>query len=83
MESAAASASEAPDLQHAIDGRSPRNNLRAERRNRQPANDVTHLPPGFMCGTDRRVNGDARVAALLRQELLPLLHRMCAFYGTA
>jgi hypothetical protein len=78
MESAAACASEASNLQHAIDGRSPRNNLRAERRSRQPANDITHSPPGFMCGTDRRVNGGSRMAALLRQELLPLLHRMCA-----
>lgn len=27
--------------------------------------------------TDRRCDGDDRVAALLRQELLPLLYRMC------
>ena len=81
MDCAAASASEAPNFQHATDGQFPPNNLDCERRNRQPANSVTHSPPGFLRGTDRRVNGDARMAALLRQELLPLLYRMCAFDG--
>ena len=81
IECAAASTSEAADAQHAIDGKFPRNNSRGERRNRQPSNGVTHSPPGYMRGTDRRVNGNARMAALLRQELLPLLHRMCAFDG--
>jgi hypothetical protein len=79
MECAAASA---PDVQHAVAGQFQRNNSRGERRNRQQANDVTRSPPVFMCGTDRRMNGDARMAALLRQELLPLLYRMCAFDGT-
>jgi hypothetical protein len=83
MACAAASKSEAPGVPHAIDGQSPRNNPRGERRNRPPTNGVTHSPPGFMYGTDRRMHGDARMTALLRQELLPLLYRMCALDGTA
>jgi len=83
MECTAASASEAPDVQHAIHDQVPRNSSCGERRNRQQANGITLSPPGFMCGTDRRINGDARMAALLQQELLPLLYRMCAFDGTA
>ena len=43
---------------------------------------ATRSPPGLMCGADRRLKGDAGMAALLRQELLPLLCRMCAFDGT-
>jgi hypothetical protein len=82
MDCGAAGTSEDSGMQQAIDGQSPRNNSRDERRKRQPTNGVTHSPPGFMRGTDRRMNGDARMAALLRQELLPLLYRMCAFDGT-
>ena len=82
MECAAASASEAPDVQHAMDGQFQRNKRCGERSNRQQANGVTRSPPGFMCGADRRMNGDTRMAELLRQELLPFLYRMCAFDGT-
>jgi hypothetical protein len=81
MECAAANVSEAPGMQQAIDHHSPRNNSYGERRNRQPAKADTHSPPGFLRGGDRRVNVDASMAALLRQELLPLLCRMCAFDG--
>jgi hypothetical protein len=73
---------EAQGVQHPTDGRSPRNSSRGERRNRQPANGVTHLPPESIHGMERRVNGNARLAELLRQELLPLLYRMCAFDET-
>ena len=38
-------------------------------------------PPGILCGTGRRINDDDRIAAILRQELLPLLYRICAFDG--
>ena len=37
--------------------------------------------PAIMCGTGRRINDDDRMAALLRQELLPLLYRICAVDG--
>ena len=40
-------------------------------------------PPGILCGTGRRISGEDRTAALLRQELLPLLYRLCAFDGLA
>jgi hypothetical protein len=32
-------------------------------------------------GADRRTSGDGRIAAMLRQELLPLLYRLCAADG--
>ena len=73
-ENIAASASEAPALQHAIHDQG---------RNRRQRTGITLSPPGCMSGTDRRINGDDRMAALLRQELLPLLYRLCAFDGMA
>jgi len=42
---------------------------------------TTPPPRGYRCGTDRRNNGNDQMAALLRQELLPLLSRMCASPG--
>ena len=56
---------------------------RAKERDLQLRTDTALSPPGFTCGTGRRINGDDRIAAMLRQELLPLLYRMCAFDGMA
>ena len=83
-EGIAASASEAPALQHPIHDQVPRTNASGESRNRRQRTGITLSPPGFMCRTDRRINeaGD-RLVALLRQELLPLLYRMCAVEGMA
>jgi hypothetical protein len=77
-ESIALSAFEARDLQHAIHGQGPRTSPSAEGRRRQSAG-IDLAPPGFLRGADRRrSNGDDRMMAMLRQELLPLLYRMCA-----
>ncbi len=42
------------------------------------AADATLARPGIMCGTCRRNHGEDRITALLRQELLPMLYRMCS-----
>ena len=83
MASTAASASEAPDAQHAIHDQVPRTDARRERRNRQQHTGSTLSPTGLMCGTGHSIHGDDRMAAMLREELLPLLYRMCAFDGMA
>jgi hypothetical protein len=83
MESTAASASEAPDAQHAIHEQVTRTDARRERRNRQQHTGITLSPPAFMCGAGHSIDGDDRMTAMLRQELLPLLFRMCAFEGMA
>jgi hypothetical protein len=78
VESTAASVSEAPDLQHAIHHQVPRTDARRERRNRQQHTGITLSPPAFMCGAGHSIHGDDRMTAMLRQELLPLLYRICA-----
>jgi len=75
----AASAPESPTIQHAIHAQGRRGNEKVEERRRHQRNGITLSPPGFICGTERRTNGDDRMARLLRHELLPLLYRMCAF----
>ena len=76
---ATASASEAPYPQQAIHEQVPRD----EQRHRQQPNGITLARPGFMRATDHRTHADERVTALLRQELLPLLYRMCALDAMA
>ena len=83
MESIAASASESPDVQHAIHDQVPRTDARRERRNRQQHTGITLSPTGFTFGAGHSIHGDDRMTAMLRQELLPLLYRMCAFDGMA
>ena len=83
MASTTASAPEAPDVQHAIHDQVPRTDARRERRSRQQPTGSTLSPPGFMCGTGHSISGDDQMAAMLREELLPLLYRMCAFDGMA
>ena len=82
-ESTAASASEAPDVQHAINDQVPRTDARRERRNLQQPTGITLSPTRFTCAAGHSIHGDDRMTALLREELLPLLYRMCAFDGMA
>jgi hypothetical protein len=81
IEPIAASESAPSDLRHAIDSREPRANANGERRNLRQHTGINLSPAGSTCGTGRRTNGDDGLAALLRQQLLPLLYRMCAFDG--
>jgi hypothetical protein len=81
MEPVAANVSEAPGSRHASPDQVPRNNPNSAGRNRQQDTGITLSPPLFTRGTDRRINVDDRMATLLRQELRPLLYRMCAFDG--
>ena len=46
--------------------------------NRQQRTGTTLSPTEIMCSTGRRINDDDRIAAMLRQELLPFMYRMCA-----
>jgi hypothetical protein len=70
-------------LQHAIDEQVPRIDSHRERRNRQHRTGSTLSPPGYTFGANHSNNGDEQMAAMLRQELLPLLYRICAFNGMA
>ena len=78
MESIAANASE---VQHAVHDQVPRTDARRERRNRQQPTGITLSPTGFACGAGHSMHADDKITAMLRQELLPLLYRMCAFDG--
>ena len=60
-----------------------RSDSRAGESNRQQRTGTTLSPTGIGCGTGRRINGDDRMAALLRHELLPLLYRICAIDAMA
>jgi hypothetical protein len=80
----AAGASEASNPQRAVDYHVPRSNASSEQRSQQQHIGISPSPPGFRRGTERRrANGDDRMAALLRQELLPLLCRICTCDGIA
>ena len=79
----AASASEAPGIQPAILDQAPRTDSRAEEPERQARTATTVSPPCIVCGAGLRIHADDPMAALLRQELLPLLNRICAFDGMA
>ncbi len=68
----AASTPEAAQVQHARSDQAPR------KYNRRQHTCMTLAPRGLMCDTDRRMKGNDRIEALLRQELLPLLYRMSA-----
>jgi hypothetical protein len=83
IEPIAASESAPSDLRHAIDNPEPRTNANGERRHLQQHTGINLSPPGNTCGMGRRTNGDDGLAALLRQQLLPLLYRMCAFEAMA
>jgi hypothetical protein len=83
MKRMTAKATEAPNLQQAIDDKAPRLAPNDERRSWQQHTGINLSPPGLVHGTGRRINGDDRIAALLRQELLPLLYRICAYDGMA
>jgi hypothetical protein len=78
-----AKASEAPNLQQAIDEKTPRTEPTGERRSWQQRRDISGSPPGVVHGMARRLDGDDRISSMLRQELLPLLYRMCACDGMA
>jgi hypothetical protein len=78
MEPIAGGAPVRADLQHAIHDQAPRTESSGERRNRQQRTGINLSPPGFTRGTGRRANGEDRMTTMLRQELLPLLYRMCA-----
>lgn len=76
-----APAHEAPDVLRTIHEQVPLSHKRGERRNLKQANGILHSSPGFMDRAERRTNGNARMVALLRLELLQLLDRMCALDG--
>ena len=65
-------------LPHPFRGQVQRTDASEKERRRQPRADACPLPNGDTCATDRRANGSDPMTTLLRQELLPLLHRMCA-----
>jgi hypothetical protein len=79
--STAASASEAPDAQHAINDQVPWTDAHRERRNRQQRTGINLSSPRFTYGAGHSIHGDDRITAMLREELLPLLYRMCVFDG--
>ncbi len=72
---------EGPQVQSARDDRFPSINPNADQDHRRRGPGMTLAPAGVMYGTDRRVNADDRMVALLRHELLPMLRRMSAFEG--
>ncbi len=79
---AAPNACDAPDAIHTQHGPAQQANAHAERQHLQQHPGITLSPPGFMCGTEQRINDDDRMTTLLRQELLPLLYRLCAVNNT-
>jgi len=74
----AASASQASNSQHAVGEQVPASHGSGEGRTRQRRAGIALPLPAGPFGTERRTNRDDRTAALLRQELLPLLYRLCA-----
>ena len=84
-ESIAADAAHPPGLAPATHGQEqqpdPTNETTGKTSDSQRHASVTRSPPLRPPGTERRANADGRIVALLRQELLPLLYRLCAFDG--
>ncbi len=74
----AQSTAAAPAAHHANLDHVPINSAGVERRKHQQANGIT-LSPHARCA--RAIDADATIGAMLRQELLPLLYRMCALDG--
>jgi len=82
-ESIAASASSASDTRHPIHQQMPRIDPHGERHIWQQRAAVNLAPPGYPFSPDRRTSMDDRTVAWLRQELLPLLCRICGSGGMA
>jgi hypothetical protein len=74
--------SEAPDVER-VNDQASQTDERREKRNRPQPTGITLSPPEFTHGAGHSLNCDERMAAMLREELLPLLYRMCAFDGMA
>ncbi|MES2317087.1 MAG: hypothetical protein V4631_06290 [Pseudomonadota bacterium] len=71
--------SDGPNLQQPIDDKSPPGGLIGEAGGRHLQAGIAFSPARHGGATDRRTTGDDRIWGLLRQEMFPLLYRMCAF----
>ena len=89
MDAPKASAPESPRCEHPMHDRRdrrervPTTNPGGEDRRRHRCAGIPLSPPPCARGPDRRSNRDDEIAALLRQQLLPLLYEICAFDGMA
>jgi hypothetical protein len=54
-----------------------------EQRNRRQSAAKALTPPGATCSKDQLMHDDQQIVEQLRQEILPLLHRLSAFEGKA
>jgi hypothetical protein len=70
-------------MQHAREEKLPQTGSNAERQRRRQSFGSTPSAPPCHHGTDRRARTDAGTAILLREELLPLLNRLCQLHEGA